>query len=301
MFHKYVKIKRFGHEDNVDILAEDSDIIYIESKMDGANTRMAIIDDKLHYGTRNQELTDADENSKKPWKEFIEFAESVKDNLRPNYIYYMEYMIPHTIRYDFKRMPRFLGFDIYDLKINKFILPEEAIKMFKEIGVEFVPIVQVGTAKEIKEVPLDESIIPQSKYYNGKDEGVVIKNYNKQIFAKIVRSEFKEINKRIFSRKKKKVRGNDQTFVNKYVTEARIRKLIFKLRDNGKSIDMRLMKDLIPLVWEDLWEEEWKAISKERGTYNFDNIRYKLIPIRIRHVLERVIIEQGNNRYRGDE
>ena len=48
-------------------------------------------------------------------------------------------------------------------------------------------------------------MIPKSKYYDGWAEGIVIKNYcrkaregNHQLYAKLVRDEFKEDNKAVF-------------------------------------------------------------------------------------------------------
>ena len=72
----------------------------------------------------------------------------------------------------------------------------------------------------------------------------------------------------------------------------RIEKAIFSLMDEGYALDRGLMKYLPKLIYEDVWEEEWKEIAFSNWILDLKRIR-KLIAKRAFNVLERMVI--GNN------
>lgn len=49
-FHKYVKIKEIGHEDNEHIFSDDDDNIIVQEKIDGANFRFMVKKGKVLLG-----------------------------------------------------------------------------------------------------------------------------------------------------------------------------------------------------------------------------------------------------------
>lgn len=122
-------------------------------------------------------------------------------------------------------------------------------------------------------------------------EGWVIKNYDKQMFCKIVTDAFKEKNAESFGGNPKYNNENDRNdgdFIFKYVTNARIEKLIFKKIDEDKPLDMTMMGELIRDTYVDIIEEEWKEILTSNWVLDFKNIRKK-IATRVRAVLNQVI------------
>lgn len=107
---------------------------------------------------------------------------------------------------------------------------------------------------------------------------------------KFVRVEFKEANKGKFGGKTKgiSIEGAQQV-VDKYCTNMRIEKAIFKFVDEGKELDMNLMPMIIGYVYQDIWTEEWKTIVKKMKECNFVTMR-QLIADRCRAVLNQTII-----------
>jgi hypothetical protein len=242
-FRTYTKIKRLGDEENKDIFSNPDDDIIIQEKVDGANFRFMIKDGNIIFGSRTQLLQENKEH--KFQKNFNRGIQFVKDNLKGidlslfnNLIFYGECMVAHSMQYDWDKVPPFLGFDIYDLELDKWADFGPVCQVYEMLRLPMVPLVKICKASEIDKV--DDNIVPISKYAipSGTDdtrkaEGVVFKNYERQIFAKYVRDKFKEINAEVFGSKQVKYNGEDNTpdLVFKYCTNARIDKIIFKKED----------------------------------------------------------------------
>ena len=275
-------------EDNKDIFSNAEDEIIIQEKIDGANFRFYITNEgQVIFGSRTQEL----EDTKKNFTRCIDF---IKEKLLgfdltkfKGYIFYGECCVKHTINYDWNKIPPFLGFDIYDTATDTFLDYDIVNEIYKELLIDTVPLVSICKAKDIKEI--NDDLVPISKYALCKAEGLVFKNYNKQIFAKYVRAEFKEENNALFGNKKRETDNtNNEEFVFKYVTNARIEKLIFKKIDDGKYLDMALMGELIKDTYLDIVEENYLEIMTGNWTLDFKNIRRSITP-RVRAVLNTVI------------
>ncbi len=289
-FKKYPKIKQLGHEENEELLKDPEDEIVIEEKIDGANFRFMIKDKKIIFGSRTQQLED---DSGGNWKRCIEFIkekfEKTERQFLEGYIYYGECITKHTMDYDWEKILPFLGFDIYDLETNKFI--EEKDVAFAKMGLPNIPQIKVVQAKDIKsltddDVPISKYASPSSK--DQKAEGIVLKNYNKQIMAKYVREKFKEANRETFGQSGKFTETDDDRIVAMYCTNARIDKIIFKLIDDGHKLETKLMEHLPKRVMEDIYEEHWKEICWSKWSINFHQVRKK-ISKRCFSVLKQVI------------
>jgi len=290
-FIKYPKIFRVGHKKVQGIFNEGT--ITIEEKMDGANVRFMYDSkqEKLRYGSRKRELSDTPESELGQFKKFVEFIKQINiHDLEPDFIYYAEYMIPHTIQYDWHKVPLLLGFDVYDTTVGKFISEDLAKIYFSDIGIDFVPIIDKVKAKNITKELL-EDIIPESRYYNGKAEGVVFKNYYTQQFAKLVAEEFKEVNAQIFGKgaKQAKKESPELYIIEKYIPPRRIEKVIQNLINEGYNLDMSLMNILPKAVWQDVIEEEAVNILNENITLDLRKLR-KMIPKKCVNVLQRMMM-----------
>lgn len=300
-FIKYHKIKRLGDDENKDIFLNPDDEIVIEEKVDGANIRILIKDGKLIFGSRTQQLTSDEGEDIKIEKNFRRCIEFVRETLKDidlkhfnNLILIGECMVRHTLSYDWDKMPPFLGFDIYNLETNEYVGYDGIVELFHLLRLPIVPLFKRCKASEITEI--NDDFVPISQYAprenpNQKAEGLVFKNYKRQIFAKYVRSEFKEKNAEMFGKKSKgKSDDNNEEIVFKYCTNARIEKCIFKLIDMGENLEIKLMSKLPTIVYNDMMEEEWKEITnpKKRNKIDFYNLN-KLITKRCLSVLEQVI------------
>lgn len=292
VFHKYPKIFLLGYEENKDIFSDSEDEIIVEEKIDGTNMRFMIKDKRIIFGSHTKEL----ENQ--PEKFFCRSIEYIKNKLANkdlskynDFIFFGEGCIKHTIDYNWDKIPPFLGFDIWRFTENQFIDSATAILIYNQLGLDFVPILNIAfTAKECLELKMDDSIIPKSQYYEGQAEGIVFKSYKKQIFAKLVAKKFKEKNEEVFGMTKKKARSvnDNELFVATYCTNSRIDKGIFKLIEEGNSLSLELMHKLPVLILNDIWEENWKEIIKSNLTLNFMHLK-KAISKRCLVVLKNII------------
>lgn len=291
-FKKYPDIERLGHEDNKDLFKFQDDTLVIEEKVDGGNGCFwwDKKDNIIHFGSRNRDLTE-EKDDKAFAKQQIALKELLKNNykkgikLNPDYIYYIEWMALHTIRYT--NIPDLIGLDIrlkhqanaegYGMFLGRDLRDQE----FKRLSIENVPVVWRGKVSDFKKMEVG-SLIKKSKYYDGKMEGIVIKNYcrkhprgNYQLYAKFVTDEFKENNKAVFGSVRQEVSDTSKA-VDEFVTDARIRKQILKLvNEFNEKLEMKLMQKLPNLVVKDVLKEEFLGIYDKYKFIDFKELRQK--------------------------
>ena len=304
-FKKYDKIKAIGYEDNEGIFHNKKDEIFITEKMDGGNFRFMIKDKNIIFGSRTQQLTSDEGEDTNIQKNFLRCVNFIRKQIWSNidiseskkyekYIFFGEAMIKHTMDYDWDEIPSYLGFDIYDKEIEKYLSVIIIDDIFGELGLQIIPIVKILKAGEIKEI--NEDMIPVSKYAPHKAEGIVLKNYKKQLMCKIVQEKFKEKNKEVFGSGKKFADTDEEFLTAVYCTNARIDKMIFKLIDDGEKLDMTMMKKLHTRVYKDIWEENWQEIMNMKGkTIGFHNFKKK-VSGRCLAVLKQVVINNALNK-----
>ena len=251
---QYLKIKTLGAKENEGILSS-GDYIVITEKIDGGNFRFQVKDGMLIFGSHKTDIIDIEASKNKMFKRCIKhvqqvmyqfFELQVTDHAYEDidrYVFFGENCVKHTINYDFEHMPPFLGFDIFDTKTGKYLDWDQVQKIFHDLGFETVPEIRSGNWNDdLCELDLgvdvDEgkTFFPDSKFYPGKVEGIVIKNYGKQLFAKIVAPEFKEENKKNFGGNKALIKTDNDKVLYQFCTNARISKMIYKLRDLGMVI-----------------------------------------------------------------
>ena len=252
-----------------------------------------ISDDKVTFGSRNLTLQD---NSGGNWKRCITFVKSklneVKLSLYNGLIFYGECCVKHSLSYDWDKIPPYLGFDIKEIETGKYLSYKRKKEIFEELGLELVPLIKECKVKDLGE-ELEEDIIPISAYPPRGEpemlaEGIVIKNYERQQFAKFVRQSFREVNKETFGENKKYVEDDTDKIMVMYCTNPRIDKIIFKLVDDGVKLDMPMMHVLPNTVWLDIVEEHAYDIMNSRMTIDFRKAK-KILGKRCLRVLSQVI------------
>ncbi|MHA1685251.1 MAG: RNA ligase family protein [Candidatus Heimdallarchaeaceae archaeon] len=281
---KYPSIERLGHPDNLEILAHDEDTVVVEEKVDGGNGSFWLDDDgTIHVASRNRDLT-AEGDTKtfaKQRETLMKILEGKKLNL--DYYYYVEWMAPHTIRYT--SAPDVIGIDIrLKRNINNtgpglFLGRDLREQEFNRLGIENVPVVWRGKVRDLKKMKIHD-LIPKSKYYDGKAEGIVIKNYcrkarfgNHQLYAKVVTEEFRENNKAIFGGIRQKTTDTAK-IVERFITDARIKKIVLKqVHEYNRPLDMSLMSVVPVEVIKDMLKEEISTIFDEYRLIDFKEMK----------------------------
>lgn len=167
----------------------------IEEKIDGANMGIFISKDKICIHNRSNFVNAKYHDQFKPLDKWIadhrEDLYKILDNT--GLILYGEWLVmKHSIHYD-KLSDRFIVFDIYDRKKEKFYSREKVSKLLKDTNIKQVPLIHTNKIFKLDE--LKNLVNTKSIFYDGPVEGIYIRIYDSNnIYLKdrykIVRSNF---------------------------------------------------------------------------------------------------------------
>ena len=283
-FKKYQHLERFGNDEVEGI---EFGKLYIFPKLDGTNAQVWLDDEgNIKAGSRNRELTLEKDNA--GFYKFVLENENIKKYLEkhPTHRLYGEFLVPHSLKtYREDAWRRFYIFDVCLDKENGSVeyIPYDIYKpLVEEFGLDYIPPIVTMTNGSyeyfIRTLDNNTFMIQDGK---GIGEGIVIKNYDyynkykRQIWAKIVTNEFKEIHKRemgVNNIKTEKV--IEQEIVDNYCTEAFIEKEYSKILNETGEWDNRKIPMLLGRVFSELVKEEtWNIIKK----YKNPTINYKTL------------------------
>ena len=294
--HKFIDIDYIREEDLVIGKKEDGtdairpknteafevgDLIQITTKIDGANASVSWDDTtkKLEIFSRTNLLD-------KPGA-LRGFYDYIKTEIEPktdwsklnDLVVFGEWEVSHTCKYNKDVYNHWYVYDFWS-KERGCYLPQATVKMLcNAVGLDYIEELYYGSF-----ISWDHcrSFLNKSTAYGSEQEGIVIKNQSKlgldtnrqPIYIKIVNDKFKEhmANK---GHKQKEVDPEKEAekqkameLASSIVTEARVRKLILKLIDEGKlpetlmPKDMgNVMKQLPRLVFDDCLKEENETVK----------------------------------------
>jgi hypothetical protein len=186
-------------------------------------------------------------------------------------------MQKHSVNYG-KGIPLAIGLDILPKtgafgKTPQFFGRHAKEVEFARIGLPCIALVGIFTAKELTEEKLTELLNIKSAYYDGKPEGIVLKNYSrqniygKQMFGKLVREDFKELNRAVFGGNKQDTTETVK-IAQACATPARINKKIDELLiQGGQTLSRGLMKFLVIAVMRDIFKEEPDLLLGQKVMY----------------------------------
>lgn len=293
--HKFVDIDYIREEDLVIGKKEDGtaavrpkntgafepgDLISITTKIDGANASIAWDETtgKLEVFSRTNLLD-------KPGA-LRGFYDYVKTEIEPktdwsiykDFVFFGEWCVKHSVTYNPEWYNKWRVYDIWCKSAGCYVSQERVKATCKQLGLEYVEELYYGPF-----VSWDHcrSFIGKSKAYGPEQEGVVVKNQDKldtkdrtaPAYIKIVDERFKESHKvkakRELSPEEAAAKERGTTLAASIVTEARVRKIILKLVDEGKlppelgPKDMgTVMKQLPKLVFDDVLKEERPIVEQ---------------------------------------
>ena len=265
---------------------EVGDIIQITTKIDGANASIAWDNTtgKLEIFSRTNLLDSP--GALRGFYDYIKTEVEPKANWSQwfDYVFFGEWCVGHAIKdYNKEWFNKWRVYDIWDKSANSY-LPQTTVKnICTQLGIEYIEELYYGPFISWEHC---KSFLNKSTAYGPTQEGIVIKNQSKlttedrnaPAYLKIVNERFKESQ---HSKKDKKpidptieaAKAEAAKLASSVVTEARVRKLILKLIDEGKlpaelkPKDMGIVMKLLPkLCFDDCLKEE-PEIVKQLGEY----------------------------------
>lgn len=274
---KYPKIRRLGHEKTKGILDDPSDFVVIQEKVDGSNFRFWLEDGEIRFGSRRVDYVD--EKNYEEWARAIEYIKSkVKPgDLLEDFVYVGEFIRPHTVNYDFDNVPPFVGFDVINRWTGDVVHYLISYAEFDNLGLPFVNTYFTGLAGHITDELIEELKKRESAYGAEMQEGVVLKNYTKKIFAKSVNPEFLEDFKKKFGDKVKPKMTPEMKVIERFITPARVNKVIVRIYEDRGRVSAEDIPQILRDTVNDVLEEEILTIANEMRIQelNFKKLRKK--------------------------
>jgi len=243
--------------------------LWVLEKVDGANFRFQLQSSGLlRFGDRSQVYDDPDDVPG-PYQHAVRHVQTTLDReaLRSavedieSIIFFREAMHQHTIDYDWERTPSFLGFDVWDGEAERFLPPDRVEQVFDRLGLQMVPVVKREQPAKYFDPSFDE--IPNSQFYDGPAEGIVITNKRGKR-AKRLHPDFQEVDETV------PVEADPQTLARKYATERRFEKLVGNLDDREQPVTFDRLYDL---TLEDIVREEHKRLFHGRDPIDMSEFR----------------------------
>ena len=276
--HAYPKVWHLGHKN---VIGMANSPVIVQEKYDGSQfSFMRTEDGDLVFKSRRIVLDN--DNPGDLFLKTVQHLQANEQDIVVNWIYRGEAFKSNkhnTKKYD--RVPdgHLVLFDI-EKEHHTFMTPFSVASESHLLGVEHAALlVTLREGEGVMQEYLDELLDTESSLGGGKVEGVVFKNYKEQtwlgepMFAKFVSEEFKESHKQNLDWKQ----GKDlyHALGSQFATEARWRKSVQRLRDDGKLEDSprdigillkELSTDLLYEYGDELkkrvWSAAWKRISK---------------------------------------
>ena len=267
---------------------EPGDIIQITTKIDGANASIAWDETtgKLEAFSRTNLLDEPGS--------LRGFYDYVKTEIEPktdwsaykDFVFFGEWCVKHSVAYNPEWYNKWRVYDIWCKSAGRYVSQERVKAICRQLGLEYIEELYYGPF-----VSWDHcrSFIGKSTAYGPEQEGVVVKNQDKlasegrtaPAYIKIVSERFKESHKvkakREPSPEEAAAKERGTTLAASVATEARVRKIILKLVDEGilpaelGPKDMgAVMKHLAKRVFDDVLKEEpetVKAIGASAGKF----------------------------------
>lgn len=207
-------------------------------------------------------------------------------------VIYAENLVYSTLDYGFteQALPALMGFDIlpyreidsqtpagnpYAETFEGFLDLKNAWEVFDRISVENSAVGHSFTGAPILQT-VESGFDPESYSFPHSElndevlvEGVVIRSDSADRRVKIVREEFRELNREQFGKSEDQVTDGAEVIVAKYCTSGRIRNQVRKLVvEEGREFGVHLNEELYPRVVEDMWEENWQEIMELDITFS---------------------------------
>lgn len=291
-FKKYQHLERFGTTEVQEIQVGK---MHVFPKIDGTNASVWLGEDGVQAGSRKRHLSiDSDNAGFLAWvleqKNIINY---LYDN--PTHRLFGEWLVPHSLKT--YREDAWRKFYVFDVAIDKtedeilhqqdtelsYISYDEYSPLLEAHSIDYIPpicTIQNGSYEQIiNQLIKNVYLIEDGK---GTGEGIVLKNYdyknkyNRQTWAKIVTSEFKEKHSKEMGASELKGKKMVEIEVaEKYVTEALCEKVYAKIEQESGFTSKQIPQLLNTVYYDVVREECWNFVKEHKHpTINFRTLQH---------------------------
>lgn len=279
IWSSYPKVYTIGHSAIKTIFSTP---VLVEEKIDGSQFSFGSFDGELRIRSKGKDQTHGPDKMFQIGHDVVSDLHS-KGLLRDGWMYSGEYLnAPKHNTIAYSRVPRnnIILFDIR-IGIEEYMPYGQKAEEAQRLGFEVVPRLYKGKITGI-EILLD--LLERESVLGGhKIEGFVVKSYDqftrdgKTMLGKFVSEEFKEKNNKDFKARNPKNKEIVALLGEELRTEARWKKSVQRLRDNGQLQNAPqdiglLMKEII----KDTEEEEKEEIKEKLFKYAWKHIARKI-------------------------
>jgi len=247
----------------------ESGHLWLLEKIDGANLRFQLrASGEIRFGDRSRVYDDPGAIPD-PYEHAVQYVRERLDReaLRnaidhvESVVFFGEATHRHTIEYDWDRLPPFLGFDVWSAPEESFRPPEAVQGIFERLGLE--PVNAVERERHTRDFDPDSYSIPDSAWYDGPAEGVVIRN-KRGGRAKLLHPDFREVDDTI------PVEATAAELARKYATDRRFEKLEAKMQSQGRAVTFETLYDR---TVTDIVREEHKQLYHGSSSVDLGEFR----------------------------
>lgn len=262
---------------------EPTDEVWIEEKIDGTNVSCEIDDnDEFKCYGRRYELGTWYTN-RGAYQQLLELEDTVRTLLPPEFKLYFEYLTLHHVRYSADKENKLYLIGVKNKVDDKYLIPSGVYQIAKLIGVETPACLYHGLFRDWS---IAQSLVGKSEFGAKQGEGVIVKGRDNKHgikMVKIVADDFREIMKydatRVQAKLDDELRKREKA--KEIVTEARIRKQLYNMRDEGIIGEVEGMttedkvvaiKNIGRRIYDDCIKEELDFVlefGKDFGKYSF--------------------------------
>ena len=257
--------------------------VWLLEKVDGANFRFQLQQSGLIlFGDRSRVYEDPDailesyQHAVRHIRENLdrEALQSAVDTIE-DIVFFGEAMHHHTISYDWERTPSFLGFGVWSADADAFYPFDTVERIFSRLGLD--PVNAFEKEYRTRYFDLDSYTVPQSEWYDGPAEGVIIRN-KRGDSAKLLHPAFREVDETV------PVDAPAEELAAKYATQRRFEKLAAELDDRHQSVTF---DTLYERALEDIVREEHKQLHHGETDVNMQVFRSEVAALTRKFLEER--------------
>lgn len=230
--------------------------VWLLEKVDGANVRFQLQESGLIVVGDRSRVYDDPDAIPTPYRHAVRHIRENLDRqaLRravddpTEIVFFGEAMHHHTTEYDWQRTPSFLGFDVWSASKQQFYPFDAVERIFERLGL--TPVNAFEKERRVRHFDPEAYPIPQSAWYDGPAEGVVVRN-KRGDQAKLLHPDFEEVDDTVA------VDATAEELAAKYATRRRFEKLTNKLDDREKPVTF---DELYERTLDDIVREEHKQL-----------------------------------------